>query len=115
MLNKLDLRERKVIRQFTTRIRKSLGNNLISIILFGSKIRGDYSENSDIDLLIIVKKKKLLVRKKIYNVLFEIDPYYKFRISPLIYSKYEYKKNEELKSTFLDNLKKEGVTIWRKI
>jgi len=32
------------------------GDNLISVVLFGSRARGNYSLNSDVDLLIILKR-----------------------------------------------------------
>jgi len=107
----LNQKEKKGLNKFLKRLRKLLGNNLISLVLFGSKVKGNYTQESDIDLLIVVREKTPLIREKIYDLLFEIDPYYELKISTLIYSELEYIKNEELESPFIENLKKEGVAL----
>ena len=107
----LNQKEKVSLNEFSKRLRKLLGNNLISLILFGSKVKGTSTEESDIDLLVVVKKKTPFVRHKIYDILFDIDPYYELKLSTLIYSELEYRKNEELKSPFVESLKREGITL----
>lgn len=107
----LSQRENKKIREYADRLKKSLGNNLLAIKLFGSKVRGDFVEDSDVDILIILKEKNLELREEIYDILFEIDPYYELKISPRIFSEYEYKMNERLHSPFVDRIKKEAVKL----
>ena len=43
----------KVIQQFTLKLLELLGDRLKKVILYGSYARGDYSENSDIDIMIL--------------------------------------------------------------
>ena len=45
--------------EISKKIKEKFGEKVANIILFGSYARGDYSEESDIDILIIVKDKKL--------------------------------------------------------
>lgn len=40
--------------QYLTEIRKIYGSHLKSVILYGSYARGDYTEDSDIDIMILV-------------------------------------------------------------
>ncbi len=40
-----------IILEFSQQIKHILGRNLTKIILYGSYARGDYRENSDIDIL----------------------------------------------------------------
>lgn len=54
----LNNQEKKVIESFVKELRKRLGNNIISIRLFGSKVKGDFKEDSDIDIFILVKEKR---------------------------------------------------------
>lgn len=103
--------EEKVIKEFVSRLKKELGENLLLVKLFGSKLRGDFSPDSDIDILLVVKTKNLELRNKIYDLLFEIDPYWDCKISLKIFSEYEYQKNIELESPFILNLEREGVTL----
>lgn len=46
---------KEVIKEFVRSLQSFFGKNLVSIILFGSIARGDFSENSDIDILVVAK------------------------------------------------------------
>ena len=43
-----------IIQDFAKNVRKILGNSLDSVIVYGSYVRGDYSELSDIDVMLLV-------------------------------------------------------------
>ena len=43
--------EKKVIKSFVKELKEKLGNEIITIRLFGSKVRGDFEKDSDIDIL----------------------------------------------------------------
>ena len=103
--------EERTVERVIKRIKGLLKGNLIVLELFGSKIRGDSLPDSDIDMLVVVKNKDAALRDSLYDILFDIDPYYKFKISLIIYSEFEYQENIRLKSPFIENLKKEGVAL----
>ena len=107
----LNKQEEKVVRRFAEKIKGSLEDNIVFLELFGSKVRGDFSSDSDIDILLVVKKKTPEVRDAIFDILFDVDPYYKFKVSPVIYSEFEYQRNKELESTFVETISKEGVML----
>ena len=48
---------------FTRRIKALLGNKLSKVIVYGSYARGDYHENSDIDVMILVKLSETEIKK----------------------------------------------------
>ena len=48
--------EREAVMEVTAALSQSLGDNLVTVYLFGSKARGDARPDSDIDLLVIVQK-----------------------------------------------------------
>ena len=62
----------KVLDEFLQRCKQKFGDNLISIILFGSYARGMATEYSDVDLLIIAKN---LPKRRIerYKLMSDID------------------------------------------
>ncbi len=80
------------------------------IILYGSKARGDYEEESDIDLLFI--SDSALPREKkseIYDVVYEIEVDHDVIASVVFISEPDFRSKE---SHFLRQVKKEGITLW---
>ncbi|KAF0133484.1 MAG: DNA polymerase beta domain-containing protein [Candidatus Saganbacteria bacterium] len=81
----------------------------IKILLFGSCARGEITENSDIDILIIKDTSKRRI-DRIKEVLFSVDNNLPFE--PLIYTPKEIKKRAKLGDFFIKNLLKEGVLLY---
>ena len=64
--------EFKEVKKFLDNVAKLLGNSVVEISLFGSKVRGENNEGSDIDVLVVVKggrKDAFSALKLIYKVL----------------------------------------------
>jgi predicted nucleotidyltransferase len=45
----------KIITEFRQALEKIYGDKLINLVLYGSQARGDATENSDIDIMVILK------------------------------------------------------------
>lgn len=103
--------EKKSITSFVKTLKEKLGNEILTIRLFGSKVRGDFTEDSDIDIFILVKEKTQEIRDIIAEIEVDWDIKYNVPISTVLYSLYEYQKNIELKSFFFENVEKEGVIL----
>ncbi len=103
--------ENKVVKEFAKLARTALGGNLIDIEIFGSKVRGDFAKDSDIDILIVVKDRTLDVMDKIGDITAELALEYNLPLSPVVFSEYEYKMNENMKSPFTLNIEAEGVRL----
>ncbi len=58
----------KKLNIFIDQLRKEFGHNLKRIILFGSRARGDHSEESDYDLLLIFEKVTPEIKKYVDEV-----------------------------------------------
>lgn len=79
---------------------KELKSNLLSIVLFGSYAKGTAAEKSDIDLLILVKK-----RFPVEKITREIYAKYGVEISPVLLTEKEFKeqKNKEIIKEIIKN------------
>lgn len=102
--------EARVVSSFVKELKEKLGDEIVFIKLFGSKVRGDFTKDSDIDIFILVKRKKG-VRDQISDISAEYFYETDVPISTVVYSIFEYKKNMELGSFFFENVEKEGVTL----
>ncbi|MBC8526250.1 MAG: nucleotidyltransferase domain-containing protein [Candidatus Cloacimonetes bacterium] len=106
----LTRKEAKTVTSFVKELKEKLGNEIVFIKLFGSKVRGDFTKDSDIDIFILVKRRKG-IRDKISEISAEYFYQTDVPISTVVSSVFEYKKNKELKSFFLEKVEKEGVTL----
>lgn len=52
---RLSTTERAILRAFAAQAKEVLRDNLVSLILFGSRARGEAHIDSDVDLLLVVK------------------------------------------------------------
>jgi predicted nucleotidyltransferase len=110
-LGYLSKKERKVIESFVKQLKTQLGDQIVSITLFGSKIRGDFGKESDIDVLVLIKKKNQRIRKKVAEILTDYLIEYDLPLSPVLYDLYEYEKNKEIGSFFFKEVEKEGILL----
>lgn len=113
-LSKLNSLEQKMVNDFKTTLLKKLKDEIVLIKLFGSKSRGDYHRDSDIDLLVILRHKNRKINEKLSKVEWEILEKYNFQsyISVVSYSWKEFDGFNRLETPFSQNVAKEGISIW---
>jgi predicted nucleotidyltransferase len=107
----LTKQEKQALGVFVERVRRSLGENLAGIILFGSKARGNAKKSSDIDLLVIVKKEDIKDAHKVYKAASRTDLRWGVDISPKMYSLDEYEREREMEAPFVKQIESEGVKL----
>ena len=98
---------------FAEEAQKIYGNKLRSIILYGSCARGDFQDDSDIDVLLLmnVSKEDLAEeRRKIFAMSDRLDLEYEVVLAPVLQS-YEVYENYLPVSAFYQNVQREGVKI----
>ena len=112
-LNDIRLRsvERKAINAFSRRLKRSLGTQLVSVLLFGSKARGDFRKSSDIDLFVLLKKKTPREYDVIVQTIVDIEEELGVVLSPVVYSLYEQERNLAMHSFFFEAVQSEGIPI----
>ena len=93
-------------------IRQSLRINpeVEKAILYGSRIRGDFHGESDIDILVVVPDIKS--KDRIISILHDIEIDYDVPLSPVIMTSREFIMNEKLGSGFIRNIEKEGIVLY---
>jgi len=103
----------KKIKEVILNVAKEMNIEIDKIILFGSRARGDYREDSDYDILIVTKEK--LDRERLINFFGKIKMRLaKFRIPNdiIIKSLNEIENEKELKYSITSIAIEEGYTIW---
>ncbi len=94
-----------------TELKEILNKNfkIDKLIIYGSKIRGDFDEESDLDVLILVPRLNWKLKESIINKTTEINWKYDTNISPVVVSLDEWKKYPFL--PYFQNVKQEGASI----
>lgn len=102
-----------ILLEFSQQVKKILGDKLTKVILYGSYARGDYNENSDIDIMILTTLTDAEIRKikiLIFDLAFDFQMKYGVDISVIVKNEQHY--NYWLGALpFYDNVQKEGIVL----
>lgn len=101
----------EAVNEFVRRALRRYGDKIDSIILFGSVARGKAKEDSDIDILVVWKGDKLEGWDVLEDIAVDILLEYEQLISIKIIYPQEYLGMMDMESSFIQNIKKEGVVI----
>lgn len=101
---------KSILSEVKQELKKLYKDDLIEIILYGSYARGDYNENSDIDLLVVLNSIETIGKEtdKIVEAIYDINLKYNTLISivPITYKDYK-----SINSPLLLNIRQEGVLV----
>lgn len=103
--------EKKIVQSYVEQLRRRLSNEIVSIALFGSKVTGNFSEESDIDIFILVREKTPNIRDMVGDLTADYIFDHDIPLSPVLYDLFEYQKNKELGSFFFENVEREGISL----
>ncbi len=90
-----------------------LGNDLRKIILYGSYARGDFNQDSDMDIMILADMPPEEISSyadKIYDVTYDFEMKYEMEINPSVQSMQTYEKWKNVYPFFM-NIEKDGVSV----
>lgn len=104
-------KEKQVIFAFKKILEKSLGENLISLQLFGSKARSDFHKDSDTDIFLVVKEKNHRVEETVYNAVVDLMLKYGIYLSVKIFDHQEFLRLNKIPSVFMQKIKEEAIKI----
>lgn len=93
--------EQQALQRFKTALQSLLGDNLLSLRLFGSRVRGEGTEESDLDVLVLVREKDRALCRRIVEESLEIALAYETNLAPTILSAEEYQQNRSTRHHFI--------------
>ena len=99
---------KEILKEFRQEIEKLYGKRLKDVILYGSWARGEAKEESDIDLLVVLKGEVMPGKEidRMIDIITEINLKYGVLLSVFPISKEEY---STVNSPLLINVRKEGM------
>lgn len=103
--------EKDAVARFVESLKTALGESIVKVEAFGSKVRGDYTGTSDIDILIIVTERTVDRMDIVAGITAEINLEYDVSVAPVVFSDGEYKANLKMGSPFPLAVEAEGVVL----
>lgn len=95
--------EKFLAQRFVEALKERMGHRLLAVALFGSVARGQATEESDIDLLVIVNEKPSSALQECLSVRRQVEPYPLRRISPVVTTPQMLRQNFLLLLDILDH------------
>lgn len=93
-------------------MREQHGSEVVLVSLFGSKARGDFDEESDVDLLLVVENRDSQLWKDVVEIETELMLRYGTVISSLIMGRDNYEWHLRHRALLYRNIEREGVELW---
>lgn len=89
------------------------GGEVLSIVLYGSQVRGDGSVESDIDLFVIVQKDTPTLRQALVDLAWQVQFEHDVVISDVIYSVEQFQQMQSRQFPYYQSIQRDGVLLWK--
>ncbi len=102
---------------FVERLHLRYGDDLVRVRLFGSKARGDSHDESDLDLLVVLRMKDGTYRqhwREIVDISAEIELEYGYVTSLIIKSESDYAHMCQHQLLLARTIEQDGIDLWMK-
>jgi predicted nucleotidyltransferase len=111
-LNYLTQNETLALLELKRRLRENFGKELKEIRIFGSKVRGDFDKDSDIDIFVVFDTEvDWDFENKVSHIAYDIDLEFGVLFNLIIFSASQLKEPKYKILPFIQNVKKEGLKI----
>jgi len=104
--------EQAALKEFLTKLREQHGSEVVLVSLFGSKVRGDFDEESDIDVLLVVEDRTSQLWEDIVEIETDLMLKYGSVISSLIMGRDNYEWHRRYRAPLYRNIERDGIDLW---
>ena len=113
-LDQLTAQEQAVVLEFVKRVNEQLNGQLRSIILYGSRARGEADPDSDMDILIVLGDSPSTILEQVRAIRYEVMRHHRFRphISLLLLSEQDWKELSKRSAGLKRSIEQEGIVLW---
>ena len=108
---KLAPKEKKAVNEFIRTVRSSYGDKIQRAALFGSKVRGDDTKYSDVDILLIVEDDKWKFRQPFSVIVSDIALKYDVELDVRVISEKRWQYMENIQAGLYQNISRDAVPI----
>ena len=103
--------EKEVLNRVVKILRERYPERVAGVYAFGSRVRGDYTAWSDLDVLIVVKDRDPSIEEEIVGLFVDEELESGIPFSPLIKDQRSFEKEKSFKTPFYANILNEGISL----
>jgi predicted nucleotidyltransferase len=105
--------DRSIILELKKRLPTQVKDHIRKVVAFGSRARGEDSEDSDLDLLILVDRKAPELEDKIEDIAYQVmwDHDFKPILSIKLFTESSYQDRVREGFSFYTNIEREGISL----
>jgi len=114
--NHLTPNEWAALEGIVARLHERYGDDLLRVVLFGSKARGDFDEESDLDLLVVVRMEDedyWRHWKEIVDMSWKVEFDYDLVFTLIIKDENDYARMKNWNLLFNRNVDHDGIVLWK--
>ncbi|MBF0328018.1 MAG: nucleotidyltransferase domain-containing protein [Nitrospirae bacterium] len=107
----MQIYEKESLQKIRQLLTDYLPQNFVSLYAFGSRVRGDFGEWSDFDILVIEKDKAPSIEAKVIDIFVEEEMQSGVSFSPVIKDLKAFEKEKNFHTPFYEAIEREGVLV----
>lgn len=111
-LRHLSTHERAVLAEFLSRLQREWGDRVAHVWLFGSKARGDFDAESDVDLLIVTRDGDDALREAVSDVAYDLSLEHGVLLCEHVVSGWRFAQMRARREPLYRNISREGIDLW---
>lgn len=111
-LRHLTPHEQGMLAEFLSRLREQFGDRVAHVWLFGSKVRGDFDEESDVDLLIVARDGSDVLGKAVGEIAYALSLEHSVLLCEHVVSAWRFAQMRARQEPLYKNVIREGVDLW---
>jgi uncharacterized protein len=103
--------QNQTLRELRISLENLLGDRLLRMVLFGSMARGDYANESDTDIAILVRGLNRELKDRILERVAEVELKYFMPVSVLVLSEDDFNRLKSRERRIALDIEREGVPL----
>ena len=107
----LSIQEKHIVEEFKRQVEQRFPGELIRVVLFGSKVRGDATRESDIDVLVVIHSEGWRLGDEIRSLGYALELEHGVVLSIQVMSERHYEELRLFGSQFFKAVEREGVSV----
>jgi uncharacterized protein (UPF0332 family)/predicted nucleotidyltransferase len=104
--------ERDALAEFLSRLQEQFGDRIAHVWIFGSKARGDFDAESDVDLLVVVRDGDAALRKAVGDIAYDLSLTHGVLLCEHAVGDWRFAQMRARQELIYKNIIRDGVDLW---